>query len=1043
MSRIADVEIAGQNWTNSMRSQQALNEIVATSKLFSDSVAICWKRNNRNLYSLFMTMDLFWAYYVKVEKEEKTFYWVDTSRVDPLKQAPLMVPLQYMCEHHNEVDMERIQGTVELVDESLHAMGMDKTNRNFSVDIVRLDNAWYTRITVTYPHIIFDDTSVNSMGMFVQMKLWPSLQLQNDFMYSVTNNSATPILIPDGFASLEFEWPHYIVYGSKSHTSKACFTPTYDDFSSSCPNTQLHSNTTIIYNSTPLLQLPCETATDSVSTYLCQLLQSRGGNNQVVVKRLNIYGTYLCIGMSHCVVSKDCDCESCYISVCNDRLYGHCTLDTTIPGEFIGIMGKPLVVKWTDDDVFVGQFPTYDTWDPDKDVLINERDNEYIQPILLDFGRRVVVVSGGMGQGKTSRAKELTAAIGNSKRVLVVLSRRSLTWALYHAFDDFEHYSQKNFLADKLIIEYESLHYLAGCEQFDLILIDEIRSVASTIKQKTNGRYMQVNCNILVALCRASYMTVCLGADAEIDNVVPFLLHTIFPQISSIQVERYTVPKIIRKITICSDEIAWDTTIQTYMDDNQKTAICCRTKRRANEFALTFSKRYPFKKVVVLSSDTGDDEIQRVMADVNAYLADVDLFIFTSKLNIGIDITLLFSRVYVDGIGQGCQPRDLMQMIGRFREIEYNNILVLVSSLEIIHITYEKRLQQCKDELLHRHTFIRSVNTMMTHDVQFVDGYLTLAPNWISKLFMYCAVETKSQFLYELIRLCKFKKWPVHRTDFEDNTEKVEDFEVSRIECKDIDKKRKKLVFDELYPASDIARLAAFMEADKRVALQTSDVHDRDIIETYTIIRYWSELTFDQFQHAQKQMKQLRNLTKTAVLNNEQLLRLELNTLHKHEWSDHTLKSEIIQYKCMHQCSRLLGLDSIFDGDTHFYTETLATHEDAISTLCRKASVASNRNNKSRGMSGEVQILTMLRRELREVYGIKIKKVGRSPRGAPATYKLSLHEDSVDLAARSHFGYSDLGTTLPDLIGITDIHNKKDMTKLLLPSDDLLGLNPD
>jgi hypothetical protein len=448
-----------------------------------------------------------------------------------------------------------------------------------------------------------------------------------------------------------------------------------------------------------------------------------------------------------------------------------------------------------------------------------------------------------------------------------------------------------------------------------------------------------------------------------------------------------------------------------------------------------YGRKFPGKNILVLSSDTNDEDITRIMHDVDSVLRDIDLLLFTSKLNIGIDITIPYNDVFVDTSGKGCSPRDLIQMVGRFRRVTNTNVWCLLKTIEPVYLPYEHMLAECRDNARRRNSFMRSMNELFLVDPQFVNGYLTLAPNWINTLFMLCDVETVANFTYEFIRLAKHKRWTVKRTHYECN-DNIPEFEESRVERSETVKNRKEVIFNRLMSIDVNERLALYLECEKRVSNQCSTLDDTDILDCYSVIKYWDDMSFDQYITAQKNLLQIRNIVKTTILSNEQLLRLELNTLHKHKWGNHTLNSSLIQYKCMDRCAEVLGLENIFDDIRTFTSTDINTHSDAIRSMCHKSVSAGNR--RCRRM--DVNILTLLRRELRNVYGMKIQRDGRPKKGDNVTtYRIIVPDDIVTLVHSARFTYDQIGDSIPELIGIADFHAKKDMSRLLLPTDEIVG----
>ena len=99
----------------------------------------------------------------------------------------------------------------------------------------------------------------------------------------------------------------------------------------------------------------------------------------------------------------------------------------------------------------------------------------------------------------------------------------------------------------------------------------------------------------------------------------------------------------------------------------KKVGLLFRTKTQL-EYQKMFKQFGPRYKVY--TSNTDDEVIKEFQEFVGVLLAHyVCCLSFTSKCTVGADIQTEFDCVFVDFRGQGCTARNVLQMIGRFRNL--------------------------------------------------------------------------------------------------------------------------------------------------------------------------------------------------------------------------------------------------------------------------------------------------------------------------------------------------------------------------------------
>ena len=108
------------------------------------------------------------------------------------------------------------------------------------------------------------------------------------------------------------------------------------------------------------------------------------------------------------------------------------------------------------------------------------------------------------------------------------------------------------------------------------------------------------------------------------------------------------------------------------MTQGKKVALLCRTKASA----LVYAKKFENFKTEIFTSETPDAKI-KAFERINIFLQDVQLLIMTSKVTVGADIQVVYDNIFVDFKGDGCTARDILQMCGRFRQLNDTEIMCL------------------------------------------------------------------------------------------------------------------------------------------------------------------------------------------------------------------------------------------------------------------------------------------------------------------------------------------------------------------------------
>eukprot|EP00808_Paulinella_micropora_P026300 g26132.t1 len=293
---------------------------------------------------------------------------------------------------------------------------------------------------------------------------------------------------------------------------------------------------------------------------------------------------------------------------------------------------------------------------------------------------------------------------------------------------------------------------------FDLVIMDEARSIVDQmLSSETNGKFLGRNARYFYALLsRPGVKVVALDADLESDGAVPALLQHIATSPSAIRVERYTQNPTKRKFYVTRDRKQLIDRVKSSAKAGEKTAIACATKACAEAWEQLIKKERPDLKAVLITGDV-DDSLKKSMQDPDTFLKNFDVLVFTSAVSVGADVQLPWHLLLVDASSRnGCGPRQLLQMMGRFRKMQVERVDVLYPPKPTkadVSYTLCHRLEKARRDLRERETDIKQYQGMIRFQETFdEDGTMLLSPDWFTELHIYARAEKLAQFEEEFKR---------------------------------------------------------------------------------------------------------------------------------------------------------------------------------------------------------------------------------------------------------------------------------------------------
>lgn len=451
---------------------------------------------------------------------------------------------------------------------------------------------------------------------------------------------------------------------------------------------------------------------------------------------------------------------------------------------------------------------------------LEDLSNEYLpDDLLLDIDDKWNSVEAGMMMGKTEQTMKLVKqCVQRGKRVLFITQRISMASAIFERllmegltvvkdgktvplfvnYNDIKGPISSNYV----ICEYESIHRLV--DHYDLVVMDEFRSLIETIQGATNGLKTLLHWDKLKSLTLQSEKNLFLCADMSFDGAAEDVLQmlikyeallksadlkkearSIMPinreqqirknalvlEAFRLETELPEVHRIVSKVqkmkrcNIITDHYSAISRAAALLQEGKRIALCCGSIKEATQYAAFLSSVIPRKKIGLYTSLTDNKEDVK---ELEKCWNEFQCIIFTSTITTGADYNGKgkdpVHSIFLFPSTNTCTPRDMCQMAGRLRRISSGNIYVAVTvdnayqacssedisnafkaelqRLEGCTVTLGKVLQDTSSEL--RHTLTPDVlarsYTETPHDLLIIGAYSAAEKSFCKSIVAWMSV---------------------------------------------------------------------------------------------------------------------------------------------------------------------------------------------------------------------------------------------------------------------------------------------------------------
>ena len=406
----------------------------------------------------------------------------------------------------------------------------------------------------------------------------------------------------------------------------------------------------------------------------------------------------------------------------------------------------------------------------EKDMRVNEKNPSLrsINEIIFETGVRCIAIAAHMGSGKSHAAVELVKADrlahpGVKRRVLVLGCRIQQDHTAMALFKDYgaKLYSDiEGSLSDVdfLVCQVESVCRLQFCRKWDLIIVDEVKSVLNQFTSaKTNKSNLKINNDFLRIFMAGAGKVLLMDAHLEFDGMVKdFMTATFKP--SEMQVRRYDYNPMKRKLIRYTDE-ADILGVMVKVIMAKKRIMCVFRSKKHMYKTIALMQEYP-SQIVSFSGDTGGEKM-RAFQDIDHYIVNsgTTAICFTSKVTVGSDIQTPIDMIFCfcDTAG-GSTARDVFQGMGRARNLTSGEIHMWTGKKDryLEHVQTPKQGEQeiLENKALRQDYFNILSGSMLSYVHE--DECYKWTPGEVCKQFAFTLSEKNTGFNINFDRLARF-----------------------------------------------------------------------------------------------------------------------------------------------------------------------------------------------------------------------------------------------------------------------------------------------
>jgi len=319
-------------------------------------------------------------------------------------------------------------------------------------------------------------------------------------------------------------------------------------------------------------------------------------------------------------------------------------------------------------------------------ILSDRRTKIYDSPKLADFKlAETLLVRAAMGMGKTKKLQEYIAshftknayiAPDKEYKILIVSFRRSYTADIRRKFSDYVVYSDVRgpLIADKLIVQVESLHRIPETAEFDLLVLDETES---DFEQFMSGLGMnpRKSWETIERLMVTSAHVVCM--DAHLGSRTINMVQRLRPNRETKLQWNIYKNGFDKTYNLTSNLGAFLETLKSDISCGNKIVVPTNSHKYAITLQKFISSSFPALRIGLFDRHMSQEQKVRIFENVDSEWVNYDIVIYTPTITAGVSFEVpYFHSVYAMFTGKSCGVESCLQMIARVRDLSTKTINV-------------------------------------------------------------------------------------------------------------------------------------------------------------------------------------------------------------------------------------------------------------------------------------------------------------------------------------------------------------------------------